>query len=92
MTKEEHLMSTTAINTLETNMVDDATHANDPELVTNSEEEMVVWGYMMMQYNLEAGIQKFGDKGKMAAMEEMMQLHIMDTWKAMDPAKLSWEE
>jgi hypothetical protein len=28
----------------------------------------------------------------MAAMEEMMQLHIMDTWKAMDPAKLSREE
>ncbi len=25
-------------------------------------------------------------------MEEMTQLHIMETWKAMDPAKLSREE
>jgi hypothetical protein len=47
---------------------------------------------MMMQYNLKAGLQKFGDKGKMVAMEEMTQLHIMDTWKAMDQAKLSQEE
>ncbi len=47
---------------------------------------------MMMQYNLKAGLQKFGDKVKTVAMEEMTQLHIMDTWKAMDPAKLSREE
>jgi hypothetical protein len=52
----------------------------------------MVWGYMMTQYNLKAGLRKFGDKGKTAAMEEMMQLHIMDTWKVMDPAKLSREE
>ena len=85
-------MATTAINALGTDMVDNATHINDPELVSSLEEEMMVWGYMMTQYNLKAGLRKFGDKGKMAAMEEMMQLHIMDTWKAMDPAKLSREE
>jgi hypothetical protein len=89
MTKEECLMATTASNALGTDMVDNTTHVNDPELVSSSEEEMMVWRYMMMQYNLKAGLQKFGDKRKMAAMEEMMQLHIMDTWKAMDPAKLS---
>ncbi len=92
MTKEEHLMATTASNALGTDMVDDTTHVNNSELVSSSEEEMMVWGYMMMQYNLKAGLWKFGDKGKTVAMEEMTQLHIMDTWKAMDPAKLSQEE
>jgi hypothetical protein len=85
-------MAATASNALGTDMVDDATHVNDPEVVSSSEEEMMIWGYMMMQYNLKAGLRKFGDKGKMAAMEEMTQLHIMDTWKVMDPAKLSREE
>jgi hypothetical protein len=92
MMQEEHLMAPTASNALGTDMVDDATHVNDPELVSSLEEEMIVWGYMMMQYNLKAGLRKFGDKGKTAAMEEMTQLHIMDMWKAMDPAKLSQEE
>ncbi len=85
-------MATTASNALGTDMMDNATHVNDPELVFSLEEEMMVWGYMMTQYNLKARLRKFGDKGKMAAMEEMMQLHIMDMWKAMDPAKLSREE
>ncbi len=84
-------MATTTSSALGTDMVDNATHVNNPELVSSLEEEMMVWGYMMMQYNLKAGLRKFGDKGKMAAMEEMMQLLIMDTWKAMDPAKLSRE-
>jgi hypothetical protein len=92
MMKEECLMATTAINALGTDMVDNSTHVNDPELVSTSEEEMMVWGYMMMQYNMKAGLRKFGDKAKMVAMEEMTQLHIMDTWKAMDLEKLSWEE
>ncbi len=85
-------MATTASNALGTDMVDNTTHVNNPELISSSEEEMMVWGYMMMQYNLKAGLRKFGDKGKMEAMEEMTQLPIMDTWKAMDPAKLSREE
>ncbi len=85
-------MATTASNALGMDMVDSATHVNDPKLVSSLEEEMMVWGYMITQYNLKAGLWKFGDKGKMAAMEEMPQLHIMDTWKAMDPAKLSREE
>ncbi len=78
-------MATTAINALGTDMVDDTTHVNNPELVSSLEEEIMVWGYMMMQYNLKARLQKFGDKAKMAAMEEMTQLHIMDMWKAMYP-------
>ena len=85
-------MATTASNALGMDMVDAGTHVNNTELVSSLEEEMMVWGYMMMQYNLKAGLWKFGDKGKTVAMEEMTQLHIMDTWKAMDPAKLSQEE
>jgi hypothetical protein len=92
MMKEERLTTTTASSALGTDMVDDATHINNPELVSSLEEEMMVWGYMMTQYNLKAGLRKFGDKGKMVAMEEMTQLHIMDTWKVIDPAKLSWVE
>ncbi len=85
-------MATTASNALGMDMVDDATHINNPELVSSSEEEMMVWEYVTTQCYLKAGLWKFGDKGKMAAMKEMMQLHIMDTWKVMDPAKLSREE
>ncbi len=92
MTKEECLMATTASSALGTDMVDDATYVIDPELVSSLEEEMMVWGYIMMQYNLKAGLRKFGDKGKTAATGEMMRPHIMDTWKAMDPEKLSWKE
>ena len=46
----------------------------------------------MTQYNLKAGLRRFGDRGKTTAMEEMTQLHIMDMWKVMDPADLSQEE
>ncbi len=35
-------MATTAINTLGTDMVDDGTHVNNPELVSSLEEEMMV--------------------------------------------------
>jgi hypothetical protein len=44
---------------------------------------------VITQYNLKAGLRIFGDRGINAAIEEMMQLHIMDTWKVMDPADLS---
>jgi hypothetical protein len=46
----------------------------------------------MTQDNLKAGLRRFGDIEKTTAMEEMTQLHIMDTWKVMDPADLSQEE
>ncbi len=49
MTKEESLMATTNSNALGTDMVNDATHVNNPELVSSLEEEMMVWGYMMRQ-------------------------------------------
>ncbi len=46
----------------------------------------------MTQYNLKPGLQKFGQKGADAAVKELMQLHVMDTWTAIDQAKLIREE
>jgi hypothetical protein len=46
----------------------------------------------MTQYNLKPGLRKFGEKGAKAAMDELTQLHIMDTWMAMDPSKITRED
>jgi hypothetical protein len=89
MLKEEQLLATTTDNVLECNRIDEVDHEIDPKMGTNSEDEVKVWGYMMTQYNLKAGLQKFGEKGASAAVEELTQLHIMDMWRAMDPSKLS---
>jgi hypothetical protein len=78
MSKEEQVLATTTVNMLEYDMIDDVDHEIDREMVTNSEDEVKVWGYTLTQYNLKAGLQKFGNKGASAAMEELMQLHIMD--------------
>ena len=37
----------------------------------------------------KARSEKFGDKGTKAAMDKITQLHIMDTWTAMDPSKIT---
>jgi hypothetical protein len=37
-------------------------------------------------------LQKFGQRGADAAVKELTQLHVMDTWTAMDPTKLTREE
>jgi hypothetical protein len=38
---------------------------------------------------LKPGLRKFGTRGEKAALKEMTQLHIMDTWTPMDAGKLS---
>jgi hypothetical protein len=60
--------------------------------MTKSEDEMKVWGYLMTQYNLKPGLRKFGERGATAARDDLTQLHIMDTWKAMDLSKILREE
>ncbi len=72
---------------LEAEMVDDAVHSIDLEMMTSSEEEIKVWGYMMTQYNLKSGVRKLGKKGTMAGIKELMQLHVMDTWMVLDPSR-----
>ena len=90
MTREEMMHATTYMQ--KEPEIDDTEHTVDLELLTNSEDEMKVWGYLMTQYNLKPGLRKFGAKGQSAAIDELTQLHAMDTWKAMDATKLSRED
>ncbi len=71
--------------------LDDTVHMVDNELMTMYKHEIVVWGYLMTQYNLKPGLCKFGIKGTEAAVLEPTQLHVMGTWKVMDPLQLSKE-
>ncbi len=66
MTKQEQIHATMWSET--TFAIDDTKHTINPELVTESEDEMKVWGYVMTQYNLKPGLRKFGEKGAMAVM------------------------
>jgi hypothetical protein len=58
--------------------VDDVVHTIDKEMVTKLEDKLKVWAYVMTQYNLKPGLQKFGEKGATAAINELTQLHIID--------------
>jgi hypothetical protein len=90
MTKAEQ-MNFTTFNA--TNIaIDKANQEIDSDLMTTSEDKLKVWGYIMMQYNLKPGLCKFGARGEVAAITKMTQLHIMDTWTAMDPSKLTQED
>jgi hypothetical protein len=90
MTKEERLLATTTSPMEPT--IDDTTHKIDPKLCTMSQEEMMVWAYMMTQYNLKPGLRKFGARGVTVAVKELTQLHIMDTWTPLEVSKLSREQ
>jgi hypothetical protein len=90
MTREEMMDATTY--TQKEPEIDNTEHTVDPELLTNSEGKMKVWGYLMTQYNLKPGLRKFGAKGQSAAIDELTQLHVMDTWTVMDATKLSRED
>ena len=90
MTKEERLLVTTA--TRSEPFVDDVTHQIDQVMCTTLEEVLGVMAYLLTQYKLKPGLWKFGTRGAKAALKEMIQLHIMDTWTPMDAGKLSWEQ
>jgi hypothetical protein len=91
MSKEKHMLTTTSSD-IPNKMIEDAVHKADPEMMTESEDKMKVWGYLMTQYNLKPGLKKFGKKGVTAAVKEITQLHVMDTWMGMDPTKMSQEQ
>ena len=80
MSKEEQMHATAwnNISHLEP-WVNDTVHVIDPTLITNLEDELKVWGYIMTQYNLKPRLRKFGAMGEKAAINELTQLHIMDT-------------
>ena len=90
MTKEERLLASTT-SPMEP-MIDDTTHAIDPKLCTTSQEKMMIWAYIMTQYNLKPGLWKFGARGATAVVKELTQLHIMDTWTPLEVSKLSREQ
>ncbi len=46
----------------------------------------------MTQYNLKVGLQKLGERGATAAVDKLTQLHIMDTWMAMEPSKITCKD
>jgi hypothetical protein len=71
--------------------INDMAHAVDKELMTMHKHKIAMWGYLMTQYNLKPGVRKFGKKGTEAAVLELTQLHVMDTWKVMDPSQMSRE-
>ena len=67
----------------------DIEHSVDPIMLAKSEDEIAIFGYLMTQYSLKAGMRKFKGRAKEAAKIELTQLHIMDTWTPEDPTKLS---
>jgi hypothetical protein len=92
MLKEERMHATTSSQMDLEPEVDCMQHIMDPGLMTESKDEIKVWGYLMTQYNLKPGLRKFGEWGATAARDELTLLQIMDTWKAMDPSKILRED
>jgi hypothetical protein len=64
----------------------------DSELRTTSKDEMAAWGYLTTRYKLKPGLRKFGECETTAAISELTQLHVMDTWTVMDPTKLTRDD
>jgi hypothetical protein len=93
MSKEEQIHVTTWNNIPHLKpWVDDTVHVIDPALITSLEDELKVWGYIMTHYNLNPGLREFGARGEKAAINKLTQLHIMDTWTAMDALRVSRKE
>ncbi len=84
------MFATTASSAAPT--VNETIHRYDKTMTTTSKEELHVWAYIMTQYNLEPGLCKFGRRGQTAAVKELTQLHVMDTWKPIHAEKLTREE
>jgi hypothetical protein len=78
-----HMTTTSGID------VENITHQVNPESCVMSKDEIAVWGYLMTQYNLKPGLRKFGECGATAAISELTQLHVMDTWTVMVSTKLT---
>ncbi len=58
MMRHERMMATTTC--APEDFVNDAVHHTDAALLTSSEAELSVLAYMMTQYNLKPGLQRFG--------------------------------
>jgi hypothetical protein len=67
-------------------------HVIKEELMSHHNHEVVAWSYLMTQFNLKPVLQKFRERGAKAAVLELTQLHIINTWAVMDSSQLSKEE
>ncbi len=94
MSKEERMlmMTTSWDDKLRKDVINDTIHRRNPEMITTSEDKMKVWAYLMVQYNLQPELKKFGKHGETTVIKELTLLHIMYTWSPLDPTKLSREQ
>jgi hypothetical protein len=67
MTREERIHARTWSGTGQA--VDDVVHTIDKELVTNLEDKLKVWAYVMTQYNLKPG---FANSGRRRPLQQWM--------------------
>ena len=51
-----------------------------------------VFHYTMTQLSMKAGLKRWGNKGKQAVSKELLQLHMRDTFRPIDPKTLSKNE
>ena len=63
--KQTHVMILVMVN------IDTTEHNIDEELTTGCKQEVAVWPYLMTQYILKPGLQKFGERGAKAAVSEL---------------------
>ena len=57
-----------------------------------AEDEIRVFGSIMMQFSLKEGLRRFGEQGEMSAIKEMKQLHDLHAFYPRDPDSLTREE
>ena len=72
--------------------INDTDHVTDPELIAQNPDEVAIWGYLMTQYGLKAGLRKYGDRADKAAVKELTTLHVMNTWTPKHMHELSREQ
>ena len=46
-------------------------------MITQSEDEIAVFAYLITQYNLKSGLREFGKKEVLAAENELRQLRVI---------------
>ena len=63
-----------------------------PEMTKEERMEHVLGVILLQQFNLNAGLKKFGVRGEQAVSKELKQLHDMRTFSPVDAQTLSKEE
>lgn len=64
----------------------------DESPIELNEGEEAIFGSIMMQLSLKAGLKKWGKKGEESAMKEMTQMHDMQAFFPRDPKTMTQEQ